>query len=186
MITAKALHHNLDIFYKTNFSKLEIRNPFYQLTSDSKTLTWYNYQVKQFFYSYEEYYAWVSDHLQYSLAFGDHGLIQIFYQEFKTGVQKGSLGFLPHPDLLMTYFRFDMDTHACSDYYHNSFHINFGYRSDDLRFSLNRFPFTSEFLRFCAFLTGNVEFSDFNRKRFFGDLGTMGEKYSHLFEFNVV
>ncbi len=185
MSTIRALHHNLDIFYKSNFEKWSMSNPLYAISPDKKTLTWYNYQTKQSFYSYEEYYAWVADNLQYSIALGENILLQIFYQELENGVSKGSLSFLPHPDLLMTYMRFDMDKNNWKHYYHNSFHIHFGYRSEELRFSLNRFPHPSEFIRFCLFLMGNDEFENFNRNRFFNDLTTFGERHSHIFDFTL-
>lgn len=180
-----ALFQDLNIFYISNNEKFSITNPLYTQANNSEILTWYNYQTKQYFYTYDEYYAWVVNNLQYSLVIDNKVLIQMYYVQKEKSITQASLSFLPHPDLLMSYFRFDMDTNSCKDYYHNSYHVNFGYRSDDIRFSLNRFPHPSEFLRFVLFLLGHEEFKAFNRKRFFNDLNSLGEQYSHNFDFTL-
>lgn len=180
------LFQDLNVFYLSNNKKYLITNPFFSIAKDGSSLTWFNYQPREKFYFYEDYYEWVSNNLQYSLAIDDKVLIQIFFHETGDKIVQGSLGFLPRPDLYFPYFRFDMDLLNSKDYYHNSYHVNFGYRSDDVRFSLHRFPHPSEFLRFVLFLMGREEFNRYNRNRFFDDLTKFDEKYSHLFDFSIV
>lgn len=185
MILVKNLHANLLLAYNHYSKKYSISNPLFCLSPNGKILTWLNYTSREYFYTYEEYYQWVNENLQYSLALSENVLVQIFYEEKDNKIIRGSLCFLPHPDLLMSYFRFDMDVEKCKNYYHNTYHINFGYRSDDVRYSLNRFPYPSEFIKFCLFLMGNEEFNRFSKKKFFNDLNSVGESYSHLFDFII-
>lgn len=184
-MTIKNLHANLSLAYNFFSKQYNIVNPFFEISPNGKLLTWKNYKSKESFYNYEEYFHWVNENLQYSIAISETAFIQVFFEEEDGVISKGSLSFLPYPDLLMVPFRFDMDTKNCKDYYHNSYHINFGYRSDDVRFSLNRFPFPTEFIKFCLFLNGNSEFTHFNKKKFFNDLTAIGELYSHLFDFEI-
>lgn len=185
MSNINSLFQDLKIFYISNNEKFSLTNPLFTQKNNSEILTWYNYKSKQSFYTYDEYYLWVINNLQYSVVIDDKVLVQIYYVQKGKDITKASLSFLPHPDLLMSYFRFDMDTENNKDYYHNSYHINFGYRSDDVRFTLNRFPYPSEFLRFVLFLMGYDEFKTFNRKRFFDDLNSIGDQYSHNFDFTI-
>lgn len=184
-MTIENLYQNLRHTYNLYSNKYIIANPLFEMSPNRKILTWRNYQSRESFYYYEDYFQWVTDNLQYSIAIDDRALVQIFFEENGGKIIRGSLSFLPQPDLLMPPFRFDLDTKNNKSYYHNSYHINFGYRSDDIRFTLNKFPYPSEFLKFCLFLNGCSEFSCFSKRKFFKDLSSLGESYSHVFDFNV-
>ncbi|HLO59212.1 MAG TPA: hypothetical protein VK179_10750 [Bacteroidales bacterium] len=181
MSSTKTLYSNLERIYNANFRKYDLQNPFFCLKNNE--LTWHSYVPKESFYTYDEYFKWVINNNQYSLAVSGKALIQVYFREENRIITKGTLAFLPEPDSFMTYFRFDMDTINPAPYYHNTYHIHFGYRSDDIRFSLYKFPYPSEFIKFTLFLLGNSEFTSHNNERFFSDLATIGESFSHKFEF---
>ncbi len=178
----KTLHSNFLFTYNQYFEQYSLTNPLFCISPNKKKLTWLNYRSKESFYTYEEYYNWVNNNLQYSIAISDKALIQIFFEGDGKKILKSSLAFLPNPNILMSYFRFDMDLLSCKNYYHNSYHINFGYRTDDVRYSLNKFPYPSEFIKFSLFLIGKDEFLFFKKDHFFSDLNSLGEKYSHFFD----
>jgi hypothetical protein len=184
-MNVNALFQNTHMIYNCLAERYNITNPFFILSPSKRMLTWTNYLTKEKFYSYEEYYDWVSNNLQYSMSLSEVAFFQIFFEEKDGEIFRGSLSFLPRPDLLMTPFRFDLDLLNVKSYYHNSYHVNFGYRSDDFRFTVNKFPFPSEFVKFCLFLNGSEEFNSFNRKKFFKSLGLIREDYSHSFDFEV-
>jgi hypothetical protein len=183
MISVKNLYNNLLTFYNECHEKYDLQNPFFCLNSLGNVLTWTSYQSKASFYTYEEYFKWVVDNNQYSLAIGERILIQVYFEQSKTAITKASMSFLPSPDILMGYFRLDMDRNKPVDYYHNSYHINFGYNTDDVRFTLQKFPYPSEFIKFSLFLAGQSDFKIHNKKKFFPDLSSFGESFSHCFDF---
>lgn len=184
MITVKNLYNNLLTTYNLYYSKYDLQNPLFCMKGNN-VLTWHSYLSKEYFHSYEEYYNWVVSNSQYSMAIGENVLVQLYYEEHKGEIYKASLTFLPSPDSLMCYFRFDMDTVNVANYYHNSYHINFGYNSDDIRFTLTRFPYPSEFIKFILFLCGNSEFTTHSTGHFFLDLSTKGELFTHFFDFII-
>lgn len=184
MTTAQNLYMNALTCYNVYAERYSLTNPLFHLSNDKKTMSWYNYKPKEHFYTYEEYYQWANDNLQYSIAISNKALIQLFYYEKDSNITKASLSFLPNPDELMSYFRFDLDCENHEDYHHNSSHINFGYRADNIRYSLNKFPYPSEFIKFCLFVAGNHELTNFNGRKFLADLDTRGELYCHLFDFD--
>lgn len=185
MITVENLHANLKTTYNANFRKYSLSNPFFTLSANKNVLSWNNYLPKQRLLDYELYYDWINENLQYSLGIHKKAVIQIYFEQTKHGVNKSSLTFLPHPDLEMPYFRFDMDSLKWKDYYHNSYHIHFGFNCDNIRFSLHRFPHPSEFIKFCLFLLGDTSITALKRNNFFADLSTIGEKFSHFFDFKL-
>jgi len=186
MITVRNLYNNLRLSYNVFSKTFDIANPLFQITNDEQILSWHKYLPKESFNTYEEYFEWVNSNLQYSLAISDVGFIQIFYKSENDKIVKASLAFLPNPNMMMSFFRFDLDSINCKDYYHNTYHINFGYRSDDIRYTLNRFPYPSEFIKFILFLLGKFEFKSYNKKKFFIDLDSIPELYSHRFDFKII
>lgn len=177
------LYTDIQKYYNLNYRDSQLINPRF-IINDNK-LTWASYKTKENKETYEEYFQWVLDNSQFSLQINDEALIQIFYEEDikSKEVFRGSLSFLPRPDYLMSYFRFDFDRNAKIDYSHNSYHINFGYRSDDLRFSLKKFPYPSEFMNMVLFFLNKKEIKSFDKGNFYADLDSIGELYNHSFDF---
>lgn len=184
MSTVKKLYIDLKQFYNCSYLKYNLQNPLFCINGNH--LTWNNYLPKESFYTYEEYFDWVVNNNQYSLVILDNLLLQIFYEEKNAKIVKGSLTFLPNPDSMMSYFRFDMDTQKAKDFYHNSYHINFGYNSDDVRFTLFKFPYPSEFIKFALFLSGRSEFTKHSQSKYFTDLRAIGESFSHFLDFVTI
>lgn len=178
------LYTNLNQFYNLEYRDFHLLNPKY-IINGSK-LTWSKYVPRENQETYEEYFQWVLDQGQFSLQIGDFAVIQIFFEEdMNHEVYRGSLSFLPEPTYLYSYFRFDFDSLANINYTHNSYHVNFGYKSDDLRFSLKRFPYPSEFIKFALFLTAKKEIASFPGTNFFTDLDSMKEDYNHCIDFRL-
>jgi hypothetical protein len=154
-------------------------------------VSWENYRTNEKFETYNEYYNWVINKIQYSFMLKDESAIQIFLEGERSGKKdnyvlvKGKMAYLPRPDKYSEYFRFDVDYKKANDYDHTAYHAHFGYRSKDVRFSLYQFPTPSEFVKFVLFIDYGYHYMHFNSKNFFDDLDLLGNKYNHNLSFVV-
>ena len=60
-------------------------------------------------------------------------------------------------------------------------HIHFGYKNDDLRVSLHKYPLPSQFVAFL--LNSKEKVAVFDKDKFFPSLDDLKELYNHKFEF---
>lgn len=180
----KSVFNDLDTFYKAYSRQYKFMNPRYAKTYNS--LSWENHISNEKFDSYEEYYQWVIDKIQYSLLLGDESAVQIYFEGERKGkkyeIKKGSMAYLPNPKKYSEYFRFDLDYKNSEHYNHTAYHIHFGYKAKDVRFSLLSMPLPSEFIKFILFLDYNVEYEYFNDKNFLPDLDKLDNKYNHILQ----
>lgn len=180
------IYNNLFTFYNMNYRKYMLTDPRFYL-NDALQLTWYNHITNESFENYEQYYDWVFDNVQYSLKLDDDSLLQFFFEAEREGkknhAKKGSMAYLPNPRNYSEYFRFDVDLKREENYVHTSYHIHFGYRSKNVRFTLNRFPMPSEFVRFIFFLHYGEWVEEFNKNNFWETLEERNIKYNHALDF---
>lgn len=181
----QSLFYDLDTFYKANFKEHKLINPRYEMTFN--TLSWEKHISNEKFDFYPQYYEWAVNKIQYSFMLEDESIIQIYYEgeriKKKYIVTKGSMAYLPRPDKYSEYFRFDVDYKKAQHFNHTAYHIHFGYRAKDVRFSLFHFPTPSEFIKFILFLDYQKTIASFKSKNFFDDLDTIKNEYNHILSF---
>ena len=133
------VYANIEQIYNSN---RELMNPRFCKNARNQ-ITWINHISNEKFDSYEEYYFWVNENLQYSFLLNEDAFVQFFFEGEKFGkkieVYKGSMAYLPSPYTYSEYFRFDMDLKNEKDYNHVSYHAHFGYRAKDVRFALYKY-----------------------------------------------
>jgi hypothetical protein len=186
-VDIESVYSNLLTFYNVNNNEYKFLNPRMEKLCDC--ISWKNYKGNEKFENYDEYYQWALDNVQYSFMFSDESMIQVYFEgvrkKKKFVITKGSMSYLPMPKKYSEYFRFDLDYDREEDYVHTSYHIHFGYRSKDIRFSLMRFPYPSEFIKMILFLDYDKEVNYYNRSMFMEDLRERSIEYNHALDFVV-
>lgn len=182
----KEVYANIQQTYNMFASKYNMMNPRFFL-NDMNQISWLGYISNEKFETYEEYYFWVLDNVQYSFSFGDDSLVQFFFEGEAKGkkieVIKASMAFLPNPYSYSDYFRFDMDLKNEVDFEHVSYHAHFGYRSKNVRFTIYKYPMPSEFVKLIRFLHYSTTIKSFSENKFWENLNERGIKYNHALDF---
>ncbi|OPD59415.1 hypothetical protein [Bacillus anthracis] len=181
----QSLYYDLQTFYNANRRAHHFLNPRYEMNYN--TLTWEKHIPNEKFDTYHEYYDWAVNKIQYSFMLQDESIVQIFFEgepkKKKFIVTKGSMAYLPRPDKYSEYFRFDVDYKSAQHFNHTAYHVHFGYRAKDVRFSLFHFPAPSEFIKFILSLDYNQPQQCFNAQNFFKDLDEINNNYNHSLRF---
>ncbi len=179
------VYTNIEKIYHINRVKYGIMNPRF-CKNNLNQITWVNHVSNEKFESYEEYYLWVNENLQYSFSLNEDSFVQFFFEGEKVGkkieVYKGSMAYLPNPYTYSEYFRFDMDLKNEKDYGHESYHVHFGYRAKDVRFALYKYPLPSEFMKLVEFLHYNISITGFVQNNFWETLSDRGIKFNHCLD----
>ncbi len=186
MMELNHVYSNIMQMYNCHREDYGIMNPRF-IKNEHYQITWINYLGIERFETYEEYYFWAYENVQYSFSLQDDSLIQIFYKAEKQGkkevVVEGSMAYLPSPYKYCDYFRFDIDTNNEESFRHTSYHAHFGYRSKDVRFTLVRYPMPSEFVKLVMNLCYGVHIGGFSSDKFWESLDDRGINYNHYINF---
>lgn len=182
----KEVYANIQYTYNMFASEYDMLNPRFWL-NDRNQISWIGHMSNEKFETYEEYYFWALENVQYSFSFGDDSLVQLFFEGETKGkkieVIKASMSFLPNPYTYSDYFRFDMDLKNEVDFEHASYHAHFGYRSKNVRFTIYKYPMPSEFVKLVRFLNYNTAIESFSESKFWEDLNERGIKFNHALDF---
>jgi hypothetical protein len=146
----------LEQYYNLNYRSLPIAST--NFVRKESEVTWCNRTPRTSYQDFGDYFRWVVDHVQYSLALDDGSCIQIFYQTRDEVLVKGSLAYLPSMDAReqgLRYLRFDCDTDGGRDLVHTAYHVHFDLDSG-MRISLLQFPSPSVFLDFIMLVAYQV------------------------------
>ena len=188
-MTIDKIFLDIQYFYNSFAIKYNITNP--RFVKSDTVISWSNHIPTERFITYEEYYHWVYNKSQYSFSLENDSLVQLYF-EGKWGkekkkrvvkVSKASMAYLPNPASYSEYFRVDMDLDNAKNFCHNSYHVHFGYRNDELRISLYQYPLPSQFTIFL--LNSEEDIRAFSKDRFFPSLDYLKEQYNHKLEFIV-
>ena len=180
------IYINIQQMYNIYGRKYGLMNPRF-IKNDNGQITWLIHISNEKFETYEEYYLWVNENLQYSFSLEDDSLIQIFFEGKRQGkkipVKKGSMAYLPSPYSYSEYFRFDVDLDNEKDYAHPTYHAHFGYRAKDVRFTLFKYPMPTEFLKLIQFLHHEVPIEQYAKEKFWETLADRNIKFNHCLDF---
>lgn len=172
------LYNNAETYY--NLKLMSLYNK--KIIKKDNCLTWPNYLGKLAYTSYEEYYEFSLNNGQYSFLLVDDSMVQLYYECHNNIIKKANLAYLPSSNNGYTYFRFDLDINSKTNYYHNTYHIHFGFNSNNFRLSLYSFPYPSEFLNFINSLYKNFD-KNFSSDKLLKNLDELKEEYNHCFLF---
>ena len=94
------IYSNIEQMYNIYGEKFGLMNPRF-IKNDNYQITWLNHISNEKFETYEEYYFWAYENVQYSFSLQDDSLVQFFFEGQKCGkripVNKGSMAYLPNP-----------------------------------------------------------------------------------------
>ena len=179
------VYANIEQVYNIKREQYDLMNPRFCKNANNQ-ITWLNHISNEKFDSYEEYYFWVNENLQYSFLLNEDSFVQFFFEGEKVGkkieVYRGSMAYLPNPYTYSEYFRFDMDLKNEKDYKHVSYHVHFGYRAKDVRFALYKYPLPSEFLKLIQFLHYDISLTKFSQNKFWESLSDRNIAFNHCLD----
>ena len=184
------VYSNIEFLYNNHGQEYGIINPRFTKNSANQ-ITWHNHLSNEKFETYEEYYSWANENFQYSFGLQDDSLVQLYFEGKQEGrkiiVTKGSMAFLPNPYSYSEYYRFDIDTSegTVKDYSHPTYHIHFGYRAKDVRFTLYIYPMPTEFLKLIEFLHFEKQIKKYSESKFWESLEERNVKFNHSLDFIV-
>lgn len=180
------IYSNIEQMYNIYGEKFGLMNPRF-IKNDNYQITWLHHISNEKFETYEEYYFWAYENVQYSFSLQDDSLVQFFFEGQKCGkripINKGSMAYLPNPYSYSEYFRFDIDLDNEKDYDHPSYHAHFGYRAKDVRFTLYKYPMPTEFLKLIQFLHYGISIESYSKEKFWENLSDRKIKFNHYLDF---